>query len=534
MDVLRELLLPRLELGRKSGETWMAKCPAHADREASLAIRRGDKHPVVMTCHAGCERADILAAIGLTWDEMCSPRDAQSARGEWTPNGDAVAVYDYTDEAGNLLYQVLRTADKKFSQRVPDPSRKSGYRWSLEDTRRTLYRLPKIVEALREGQMVYITEGEKDVHAIERAGGVATCNSGGAGKWQPSFAEYFRDAIVRIVADKDKPGQAHARQVAATLDGVATAVEIVEAVTGKDAADHLEAGHALADFIITRQAGEIDASDLAQDLYDFLSEVDPAEDWVIPGLLERGDRLIWTGREGLGKSVATRQIAVAAAAGLHPFRDTIYPPRSVLFIDCENPKRKSRRRFKELENVARFKRRPIPKGGFRIIHRPEAMDLSRPDEVAWLIERVTAHKPDLLVIGPLYKLHALDVNDELAARAIVGALDQARVRADCALLIEAHAPHAEGDRSRVLRPVGSSLFMRWPEFGYGIREAPPAKGERPSRKRVLVQAWRGPREERDWPRALQWGREGVDWPWVPLDLDDLSGDSGLRLVADSA
>jgi hypothetical protein len=189
----------------------------------------------------------------------------------------------------------------------------------------------------------------------------------------------------------------------------------------------------------------------------------------------------------------------------------------VLFIDCENPVRKSRRRFRELEEVSRNKLRPVPEGGFRIIHRPEAIDLSRDEEAAWLIERVTAHKPDLLVIGPLYKLHALDINEELAARAIVSVLDHARAQADCAVIIEGHAPHGD-NATRTLRPVGSSLFMRWPEFGYGIRRAPDSQQYgKSTRKRVIVQAWRGPRDEREWPRLLGWGtREGLDWPWVPL------------------
>ena len=115
-------------------------------------------------------------------------------------------------------------------------------------------------------------------------------------------------------------------------------------------------------FETTKDASVIALPDLAQDLLDFIAESDAAEDWVIPGLLERGDRLIWTGIEGLGKTVVTRQIAVAAAAGIHPFKDVLFPPRKVLFIDCENPDRKSRRHFRKLERIARWKGRPVPEG----------------------------------------------------------------------------------------------------------------------------------------------------------------------------
>jgi hypothetical protein len=48
---------------------------------------------------------------------------------------------------------------------------------------------------------------------------------------------------------------------------------------------------------------------------------DDEPDWLIPDLLERRDRLILTGEEGLGKSYLLRQIAIMAAAGLDPFDD---------------------------------------------------------------------------------------------------------------------------------------------------------------------------------------------------------------------
>lgn len=511
----------------------MARCPAHDDGKASLSITEGKDQPVVLKCHAGCEAEDILTKLGLTWDDLCKPREADDLpAGEWTPHGEAVAVYDYADETGRLLFQVLRTVGKQFPQRVPDATRKSGWRWTLGDVRRVPYRLPKLIEAVKDGGIIYVCEGEKDVHALERAGVTATCNPGGAGKWRAEYAEFLRDAIVTVIADTDKPGRAHAHQVAASLEDIAAAVEIVEPAAGKDAADHLAAGKTIAEFIVTKDAADTAEPDLAPDLYEFISEIDPAEVWVIPHLLEHGDRLIWTGEEGLGKSMVTRQLAIGAAAGVHPFTDVLFAPQKVLFIDCENPKRKSRRRFRELSDKAASKRCPVPKGGLRIIHRPEGVDLSREEEQLWLLERVTAHKPDLLVIGPLYKLHALDINEEQNARVIVGILDQARAIGDCALIVEAHAPHG-ADGHRALRPVGSSLFMRWPEFGYGIKRGGtcPRHGKA-DRHAVKVGAWRGPREERQWPSQLAWGTEDFDWPWVPNDSND-DGDADASAVAEA-
>jgi 5S rRNA maturation endonuclease (ribonuclease M5) len=148
-----------------------------------------------------------------------------------------------------LLYQVCRfAAPKTFRQRRPDG--KGGWIWKLGSTRRVLYRLPRVIEAAGAGEPVYIVEGEKDVHAMERAGAVATCNPGGAGKWKTSYNDYFGGADVVIVADRDpdERGRKHAHAIKQSLEGIAKTVRIVEAAQGKDAADHLAAGLDVDDF----------------------------------------------------------------------------------------------------------------------------------------------------------------------------------------------------------------------------------------------------------------------------------------------
>jgi putative DNA primase/helicase len=59
--------------GRRAGTAWMARCPAHADREPSLSIKNGDGGRVLVRCHAGCDQERVIAALQL--------------RGLWTENG---------------------------------------------------------------------------------------------------------------------------------------------------------------------------------------------------------------------------------------------------------------------------------------------------------------------------------------------------------------------------------------------------------------------------------------------------------------
>lgn len=511
IDVIRELVLPRLDGIKKSGTGYMARCPAHDDGTASLSVSPGTTQPVVLHCHANCTPDDIIAKLGLTWTELSEPQEKPPQQDTWTPAGPAIAIYDYRDETGTTLYQVLRTATKDFRQRVPDPTTTSGYRWNLDGTPRILYRLPELIAGVAEGRVVYICEGEKDVHTLVRVGQVATCNSGGAGKWRPDFARYFAEAHVIIVADKDEPGRAHARAVRDHLDGTAQSITIAEAADGcKDATDHITAGHNLAELLTTWTSVPPDKLELAEDLWQFLSTEDPPYDWIVPGLLERGDRLILTGFEGLGKSMLIRQMAVTIAAGIHPFKSRSYfNPFKVLLIDCENTPRQSRRRFRLLGDASIGTGHRVPDGALRIIHRPGGLDLTRADDAAWLAERATAHQPDVLFIGPFYKLHNANMNEELPARKVVYLLDQIREFVGCAIVTEAHSGHIESGsgQGRSVRPAGTSLLLRWPEFGYGLA---PQDGD----DKVALRRWRGPRDERDWPEYLQ---RGGTWPWTPAE-----------------
>jgi hypothetical protein len=232
-----------LEGVRKTSKGWSAKCPAHDDRHASLAIAEGREGQVLLTCHAGdgCTKEAITAAVGRTVADLFP--------GPPSTNGHRriVATYDYVDEDGVLLYQVVRFEPKTFRQRRPDG--RGGYVWGLGKTRRVPYRLPLVLEAAKAGRTIYDVEGEKDVHAFEAAGEVATCNPMGAGKWRASYSKALRGANVVIVQDRDEEGRKHAAHVAEQLSGVAASVQIVEAAEGKDAADHLAAGLSVTDFV---------------------------------------------------------------------------------------------------------------------------------------------------------------------------------------------------------------------------------------------------------------------------------------------
>ena len=135
-----------------------------------------------------------------------------------------VAMYDYRDEAGELLFQVCRLNPKTFRQRRP----MEGGRWSwkVKGVRQVLYRLVELLAA-DPATPVFVAEGEQDVDRLHGLGLVATTNAGGAGKWRKCHAERLHGRRVVILPDNDEPGRDHATAVAKSLVDVATSIKLI-------------------------------------------------------------------------------------------------------------------------------------------------------------------------------------------------------------------------------------------------------------------------------------------------------------------
>lgn len=290
--------------GRRNGRNTRLLCPAHDDHHPSLDVAEGADGQAILVCRShGCTYTQVLEALGL--DPTANGDDP-----DWTPNGRALAYYSYIDEGRRLLYQVCRTGSKDFPLRRPDPTSKTGWRWKLGDTRKVLYRLPRVLEAVARGETIYVVEGEKDVGALERLGLTATCNPGGAGNWADAYAGALAGATVVVIADRDEPGYRHARRVARSLEAAGVHVELKQPRpdhAGADVSDHLAAGHTVEE-LEPLDIGVDEDAVVFEPLRAFLErQLPPAESLVGvarggTNLLPRyGWMLIW-GREGSAKT----------------------------------------------------------------------------------------------------------------------------------------------------------------------------------------------------------------------------------------
>lgn len=238
------------------------------------------------------------------------------------------------------------------------------------------------------------------------------------------------------------------------------------------------------------------------DVNDFLTEYAPEYNWCVPGILEHGDRAIFTGNEGKGKSTLLRQIAIKVAMGLDPFTDEPIEPKKVWLVDLENPRGHLRREINKMKRSL-----PIDPGMLTISCWPEGLDLTSNDDVMMFFTRLKDLSPDLLVIGPMYKM-IISTETEEKAGLLARQMDIWRKEVNCAICLETHQPHqaiTNQGRYRPERPIGSSVWLRWPEFGLCLEDD------------GTLRPWRGARDEREWPVKLI---RGEPWPWM---LDETVG-----------
>lgn len=205
----------------------------------------------------------------------------QPSAGDIRP--EIVKTYDYTSRDGDLLYQVVRmqrkmpdgswarTKDgkgtwKTFLQRRPDGGgkwiwslspgefmRRPGRDWRVFDREKfadgmetrffaagaehTIYRHPAVEEAIADGKVTLVVEGEKDADTAVGLGFCGTTNSSGSKHWTDVHSACFRDADVVICLDNDAAGD-RADKLAKSMKGIARRIRVLNFADHVPGFDH--------------------------------------------------------------------------------------------------------------------------------------------------------------------------------------------------------------------------------------------------------------------------------------------------------
>ena len=291
---------------------------------------------------------DRRSSGGASRPAQGSNKAAAPRETEPHPKAQIVATYDYVDEKGGLIFQVVRMEvpgrpdiPKTFRQRRPDPSARDGWNWKRGDVRQVPYRLPEVMAAIAKGLIVHVVEGEKDVDALWAAGVPATCNAGGAGKWPAELSDFFNGARVVILPDNDKAGRGHRNLVAAALHRVAREVvwlDLPGLPEKGDVSDWLAMGNDAADlYDLVDSDGQVWTPDAAFESkfraipWGRLREPGYEHEWLVKGLITRRERSMVAGPSQSGKSFFCLDLAMAVARGVDFFGHKVSHPGGVIY-----------------------------------------------------------------------------------------------------------------------------------------------------------------------------------------------------------
>ena len=187
-----EQIARALDKGRRSGEGWVACCPAHDDANPSLSVTDNpDGGAPLVHCHAGCSQDAVLGEL--------------KARGLWMNGADAeLRRYEYHRADGTphltvCMYRDRLTGKKPDKRPWRDPRGVKGPH--------PLYRLRELF-AVDPARTVLVVEGEHTCDAARDAwpGEAVVTWAGGCKSWRQTDWTPLRERTVTICARCGRTG----------------------------------------------------------------------------------------------------------------------------------------------------------------------------------------------------------------------------------------------------------------------------------------------------------------------------------------
>ncbi|MBF6358376.1 AAA family ATPase [Nocardia higoensis] len=285
---------------------------------------------------------------------------------------------------------------------------------------------------------VYVVEGEKDVLAARAVGVAAVTQNGGAAN-PPSKADWspLSGRPVVVVADKDGPGRGRADKTVQHLRRIAASVTLAEVKDGKDLADHIAAGHGLADLVVIGQAAPPRRLKITRG-----SEVQTKRvRWVDQDWIPAGSLVLLAGREGLGKST------IAASKCAQITRGTLEgewygTPRNVIYLHTEDAR--------DFTVVPRLRAAGADLDRVLFIdvvsEYSETGALVLPDDIGELERVVVAEDVAFIVLDAATSAMSSDLSgkDDRQVRQFLEPLSQMAARRDCVVLGLCHFGKRDG------------------------------------------------------------------------------------------
>lgn len=206
------------------------RCPGKEHKKDHFCVSV-NVHEQIFKCHSCGTGGSLIDWISVekrksipdVLKELGNEIEGEQPQVESKPTGklQIISTYDYEDDRGELVYQVVRYEPKTFRQRRPDKD--GGWIKNMDGVTRILFNLSAVLMA----KTVFCVEGERDVESLNALGFVGTCNVGGAGKWLDAYSDNLKGKEVIVIPDNDAPGKKHCDAVVASLTDKAGGIQVL-------------------------------------------------------------------------------------------------------------------------------------------------------------------------------------------------------------------------------------------------------------------------------------------------------------------
>ena len=453
----------------QGGDEWLTNCPVHGDSNPSLLISEAEDGKVLITCRSQkCPVDKIVAAWGLTMKDLFPPEPGTAEEDPTTtpvsPSTRAqvagpptfqkpIAIYDYQDENGQLLYQVLRyTTNPRFRQRRPNNQEPPAHLWTwdTETVRKIPYRLPEVRSAVALEVDIFIVEGEKDADNISKLGLVATTNSGGAGNWSDECSKAITGAgNVFILPDNDKAGLKHARTVRDALRGKADRVRVIKLPGLKakgDVSDWIAAGGTRAQLeALCQNPPQHEGWESATSMmHSGSAEVE----WLVPDLISTDGAAVLSGESKTFKSWTMLSMAVALATGTKFLQRFDCQESKVMLVSGDEPRSETLRKISWICAGAQMNgsHESLLDKNFMVM--AKSVELTEEETISDICDAAADFAPALVIIDSMDATIGGDENSREFGRAARKIAAQLREAHSCAVLFIHHwnKPSREGGK----------------------------------------------------------------------------------------
>jgi hypothetical protein len=271
-DPVRAFLGLLKDVKASGTDQWMARCPAHDDKNPSLSIGRGDNGQVLLKCFSGCSPESIVAAAHTTMSDLFVETDSGRLERHW----------DIRDMEGKLIAAHWR---------ADSPGEEKKIWWEKDGTKGLkkfgIVNMPlygtELLKELPDGATVVLCEGEKATDAVRAAGFVAVGTVCGAATTPvPQILTHLSRFDLVFWPDNDIEGRKHMDKIAKVLEGAS-----IRWVSWQDAPDKGDAADTtrerIAQLVRSAQSGEATSSSLVRELIE--------EDLTAP-LVTKRDRTV--------------------------------------------------------------------------------------------------------------------------------------------------------------------------------------------------------------------------------------------------